>query len=289
MCHEPGARPPMPPVSGGAGRGRRIVLAASDGNRFAAFSATTEILDAPGVVVLPDVRGLHPFHEELALRFGDAGVHALALDYYGRTAGTESRGGDFDHQPQLQQATDESVGLDVAAAVAYLRSPEGAKQPPCSRWGSALVAGSPSTRRRAHRTWPASSASTAGWRKPSLGTPASQLSRHRSTGARCWACSAGPTRRSRPSTLPTLGGRLTPAGSATSSSSIRAPRIRSSTALSPTTRRRPRMPGPGCSPSSTRIQAMRSSPGRDPFRRGSDVAHAKDLGQFGRAILSMRS
>ena len=125
MCHEPGARPPMPPVSGGAGRGRRIVLAASDGNRFAAFSATTEILDAPGVVVLPDVRGLHPFYEELALRFRDAGVHALALDYYGRTAGTESRGGDFDHQPQLQQATDESVGLDVAAAVAYLRSPEG--------------------------------------------------------------------------------------------------------------------------------------------------------------------
>jgi hypothetical protein len=26
---------------------------------------------------------------------------------------------------------------------------------------------------------------------------------------------------------------------------------------------------------------MRSSPGPDPFRRGSDVAHAKDRGQFG--------
>jgi carboxymethylenebutenolidase len=125
MCHEPGSDPPMPPVSGGAGGGRRIVLEASDGNRFAAFSATTEILDAPGVVILPDVRGLHPFYEELALRFGDAGVHALALDYYGRTAGTESRGGDFDHKLHLQQATDANVGLDVAAAVAYLRSPEG--------------------------------------------------------------------------------------------------------------------------------------------------------------------
>jgi hypothetical protein len=40
--------------------------------------------------------GLHPFYEELVVRFGDAGVHALALDYYGRTAGTGSRGGDFD-------------------------------------------------------------------------------------------------------------------------------------------------------------------------------------------------
>jgi carboxymethylenebutenolidase len=125
MCHGPTSRPPMPPVSGGAGAGRRIVLEAGDGNQFAAFSATTDIADAAGVVVLPDVRGLHPFYEELVLRFGDAGVHALALDYYGRTAGTGSRGGDFHHEPHLQQATDDNVGLDVAAAVAYLRSPEG--------------------------------------------------------------------------------------------------------------------------------------------------------------------
>jgi carboxymethylenebutenolidase len=125
MCHGPTSRPPMPPVSGGAGAGRRIVLEASDRNQFAAFSATTDIADAAGVVVLPDVRGLHPFYEELVLRFSDAGVHALALDYYGRTAGTGSRGGDFDYEPHLQQATDDTVGLDVAAAVAYLHSSEG--------------------------------------------------------------------------------------------------------------------------------------------------------------------
>jgi carboxymethylenebutenolidase len=47
------------------------------------------------------------------------------LDYYGRTAGIGSRGGDFDHRPHLQLATDANVGLDVAAAVAYLRSSEG--------------------------------------------------------------------------------------------------------------------------------------------------------------------
>lgn len=125
MCHEPDSRPPLPPVSGGAGRGRRLVLEASDGNRFAAFSATTDIADAPGVVILPDVRGLHPFYEELALRFSDAGVHALSLDYYGRTAGTGTRGDDFDHEPHVEQATDDDVGRDIATALEYIRSPEG--------------------------------------------------------------------------------------------------------------------------------------------------------------------
>lgn len=125
MCHEPASRPPLPPVSGGAGRGRRLVLVASDGNRFAAFSATTDIVDAPGTVILPDVRGLHPFYEELALRFSDAGVQALALDYYGRTAGTGTRGDDFDYEPHFEQATHDGVGRDVATAVDHMRSPEG--------------------------------------------------------------------------------------------------------------------------------------------------------------------
>jgi carboxymethylenebutenolidase len=125
MCHQPGSGPPLPPVSGGAPRGRRIVLEGSDGNRFAAFSATTDVVDAPGAVILPDVRGLHPFYEELALRFSDAGVHALVLDYYGRTAGTGTRSDDFDHEPHFEQATDDGVGLDVATALEYIRSSEG--------------------------------------------------------------------------------------------------------------------------------------------------------------------
>jgi Dienelactone hydrolase family len=116
---------PVAPVSGGARRGRRLVLEASDGNRFAGFSAATDIADAPGAVVLPDVGGLHPFYEELALRFGDAGVHALALDYNGRTAGTGTRGDDFDHEPHFEQATDYGVGHDVTAATEHIRSPEG--------------------------------------------------------------------------------------------------------------------------------------------------------------------
>lgn len=126
MCHASTSRPPIPPVSGGARRGRRIILEANDGNRFAAFSAMTEAAKAPGVVILPDVRGLHPFYEELALRFSEGRIHALAIDYYGRTAGVGSRGDDFDYESHLDQARDETLALDVAAGVAHLRSPEGA-------------------------------------------------------------------------------------------------------------------------------------------------------------------
>src|ERR671924_299734 len=85
MCHGSTSRPPRPPVSGYTSRGQRIILEATDGNRFAAFSATTDAAEAVGLVILPDVRGLHPFYEELAVRFGEAGVHAVAIDYYGRT------------------------------------------------------------------------------------------------------------------------------------------------------------------------------------------------------------
>jgi carboxymethylenebutenolidase len=125
MCHGPASRPPMPPVSGGGGSGRRLALEAPDGNWFAAFSARTDVLGGPGVVILPDVRGLHPFYEELAVRFSEAGVHALAFDYYGRTAGVGSRGDDFDYEPHLEQTSEENVGPEVLASVAYLRSPEG--------------------------------------------------------------------------------------------------------------------------------------------------------------------
>ena len=118
----------MHPASGGAG-GRRIVLATTDGNRLAAFAATTDAADAPGVVILPDVRGLHGFYEQLALRFADAGVHAVAIDYYGRTAGIGSRGAEFDHGAQFEHATDENVGRDVAAGVAHIRSPQGGGAP----------------------------------------------------------------------------------------------------------------------------------------------------------------
>ena len=44
----------------------------------------------PGIVILPDVRGLHPFYRDLAMRSAEAGMHAVAIAYFGRTAGRGS-------------------------------------------------------------------------------------------------------------------------------------------------------------------------------------------------------
>src|SRR5204862_7553304 len=119
--------PPLRPISGGAAimEARPVVLEAADRNRFGAYSATTDAPGGPGIVILPDVRGLHPFYSELAERFAQAGVHATALDYFGRTAGIGDRGDDFDWEPHREKTTPDGIAADTAAAVAHNRSPEG--------------------------------------------------------------------------------------------------------------------------------------------------------------------
>jgi len=116
MCFEPSARPPAPPRSGRRAGAERLTLTAADGNRAAATLATTTVQPAPGVVLLPDVRGLHPYYEALADAFAETGIHALALDLYGRTAGAEHRDEGFDHVPHRQAARDATIALDVEAA-----------------------------------------------------------------------------------------------------------------------------------------------------------------------------
>ena len=127
MCFETTARPPLPPIAGGAGvaGSERLVLEASDGNRFNAFSARANAPDAPGIMILPDVRGLHPFYEELATRFAEAGVNATAMDYFGRTAGLDERDDDFDHWAHVKQITVDGMGADTAATLAHIRSGAG--------------------------------------------------------------------------------------------------------------------------------------------------------------------
>ena len=98
------------------------MLEAADGNRFAAFVATPDEAKDVGVVVLPDVRGLYRFYEELALRFAERGYPAIAIDYFGRTAGAAKRGDDFEYMPHVEQTTGDGIQADVAAAVAYLRT-----------------------------------------------------------------------------------------------------------------------------------------------------------------------
>src|SRR5437762_13783102 len=121
MCFEPDSAPPIPVIRGAAVSHEDLVLEARDGNSFAAFAASPEEPGDVGVVILPDVRGLYRFYEELALRFAERGIAAVALDYFGRTAGVSKRGADFEYMPHVDQTTSAGVQADVAAAVAHLR------------------------------------------------------------------------------------------------------------------------------------------------------------------------
>jgi carboxymethylenebutenolidase len=127
MCHELDSRPPLPPILGGAGAAgsERLILQAADGNRFRAFSARAADPNAPGVMILPDVRGLHPYYEDLAVRFAEAGVHATALDYFGRTYGLDERGDDFDFMAHVNRLTPDGIGADTLATLNHLRSAAG--------------------------------------------------------------------------------------------------------------------------------------------------------------------
>ncbi len=124
MCFPPEARPPelpasIAPISGGAG-GDDAILQSADGTKFLAFVAPAPQGEA-GVVIAPDVRGLHPFYEDLAERFASAGVHAIAFDYFGRTAGTEPRPDDFPFRDHSAKTKPEQVQADITASVAELR------------------------------------------------------------------------------------------------------------------------------------------------------------------------
>jgi carboxymethylenebutenolidase len=79
-------------------------------------------------VILPDVRGLYRFYVELAERFAEAGHDAIAFDYFGRTAGAEERGEDFDWKPQIAQTSIENIQTDLAAAREALAERTGATQ-----------------------------------------------------------------------------------------------------------------------------------------------------------------
>jgi carboxymethylenebutenolidase len=121
VCFDTDSAPPIPRIAGAAVSHENLVLQGADGNSFAAFAAEPDAPAAAGVVILPDVRGLYRFYEELALRFAERGYAALALDYFGRSAGTERRGDEFEYQPHVEQTTDEGVQADTRAAVGELR------------------------------------------------------------------------------------------------------------------------------------------------------------------------
>ena len=125
MCFDTDSRPPLPPIRGGALDAKSVTLTSRDGTKVAAYAARAETPSGAGVVIIPDVRGLHPYYEELTLRFAEAGVHAVSVDLFGRTAESPQRGEGFEYEPHVMQLTTHGVMDDVAAAVAHLRSTAG--------------------------------------------------------------------------------------------------------------------------------------------------------------------
>jgi carboxymethylenebutenolidase len=129
MCFDFDSRPPELPkdlalrrIAGGAAA-ELLTLTSADGTEFSAAFAQAADGGEPGVVIIPDVRGLHPFYIELAERFADAGHHAIAFDFYGRTAGLGPRDDGFDYGPHREEANQhlDQALEDLSAAGAELR------------------------------------------------------------------------------------------------------------------------------------------------------------------------
>ncbi len=122
MCYSDDARPPLPRISGAAANQGEVHLTAAGGSQCLAYFARAATPRGAGVVILPDVRGLHGFYKELARRFAEVGVDALAIDYFGRTAADDARDESFDFRAHAQRVEPSGVNADVLAAVEYLRS-----------------------------------------------------------------------------------------------------------------------------------------------------------------------
>ena len=130
MCHNPDSLPAIPQDQSIDVHVERLTLDAADGSTFSAVSAKPPRAAGVGVVVLPDNRGLSSFYGELACRIAELGHCAVAIDYFGRTAGTGGRSQDFPFMEHLLKLTRPGLEADFRAAVRFLQSERGGA---CSR------------------------------------------------------------------------------------------------------------------------------------------------------------
>lgn len=117
MCHDPAGRAPAPPVQGEVTSHGPRTIRSADGTTISAYGATPGESRGISVVVLPDVRGLHPYYVDLAVRFAEAGYEALALDYFDRIVGPGDRGEGFDYKPLVPQIRPDDVAADLRGAI----------------------------------------------------------------------------------------------------------------------------------------------------------------------------
>jgi carboxymethylenebutenolidase len=122
VCFDHDSRPPIAPIVGGALDSRELTLTAADGNRLTAFEARAAHPIDASIVILPDVRGLHEYYVELAMRFAEAGIDAVAIDWFGRTAGLGRRAEGFDYPTEIAQLTWAGMADDIRAGADRARS-----------------------------------------------------------------------------------------------------------------------------------------------------------------------
>lgn len=123
MCFDSNAVPPIPVIAGAAVTTEELTLQAEDGAQVGAVLATSGASKA-GIVVMPDIRGLHKYYQDLAERFAERGYDSVAIDYFGRTAGIghpAQRGESFVWQEHIALAKADGIANDVAAAAKVLR------------------------------------------------------------------------------------------------------------------------------------------------------------------------
>jgi carboxymethylenebutenolidase len=125
MCVDNDSHPPIAPIAGGSAGGHDLRLTSADGTKFMAYAARAATPAGAGMVVIPDVRGLHPYYKELTDRFAEIGVDAVAIDFFARTAGTDDRSDSFDFMSQVPLTKPDQLQADIAAAAAHLRGKDG--------------------------------------------------------------------------------------------------------------------------------------------------------------------
>jgi carboxymethylenebutenolidase len=120
VCFPDGSLAPRAPGARTPGADRPLTLTASDGTVLMAHEARSATPARVGIVVLPDVRGLHAYYRDLTVRFTELGWDAVAIDYFARTAEGEDRSDDFDWLAHIPLTTPAGIAADVQAAVAHL-------------------------------------------------------------------------------------------------------------------------------------------------------------------------
>ena len=123
MCHDINSAPPIFTTPITTVSSQHITLTSIDATEFSAFLAAPQKSSGVGVVILPDIRGLHPFYEQLAVHIAEQGHAAVAIDYFGRTAGTAPRDENFSHMEHIVRVSRQTLDQDILAGADFLRNP----------------------------------------------------------------------------------------------------------------------------------------------------------------------